>query len=498
MGEKRYADALALIYETNALPSITGHICDHACQYHCTRLDYEGCVLIREVKRLAVTKGMEEYRQKWLAPNNKRPAKVAILGAGPAGLASAYFLAREGLEATVFDPHESAGGTVRHVIPRFRISDEVIDNDINFIKDHGVEFVFRSDPDLTPDSLLGQGFDYVVVAVGAAAEKTFRLDGHNPKTGPQVLPALEFLARFNANSASLNLGRHVAVLGAGNTAMDAARTALRLPGVKTVNVLYRRTEKEMPAYREEYKMALADKVSFHFQLNPEQVTDDGRLVCRVMKLGEPDGTGRRRPEPTEDLREFAFDTLITAIGEDIDRDLLQRLGIDKSSPAIPESQSERIFLAGDANIGPSSIARCIADGRKVADAICQVVDPPWSRKQITFSSTTAERASEIARKKLGLTRQAKAPAEGSVSLDLAVGDQEFQRCLECNSVCNKCVEVCPNRANIALRVEAAGLRNYYQIIHLDAYCNECGNCATFCPWDGKPYSDKITDRKSVV
>lgn len=489
VGEKRYAEALALIYETNALPSITGHICDHACQYRCSRLDYEGCVLIREVKRIAVAHGMDEYRRRWLAPVQKRPVKVAVLGAGPAGLASAYFLAREGFPVTVFEPRESAGGTVRHVIPRFRISAEAIDSDIGFIREHGVEFVFRSDPGLTPATLRSQGFAYVVVAVGTGAERPFPLAGRGSGKGPRILPALEFLAQFGRDPSALRLGRRIAVLGAGNTAMDAARAALRLPGVETASVLYRRTEREMPAYREEYKLALQDNVAFHFLRNPEEITADGELLCRIMKLGEPDESGRRAPEPTGDFQRFAFDTLITAIGEDVDQALLQRLEVAGREPAAGD---RRIFLAGDAHTGPSSIVRCIADGRAAADAICRAEDPAWSRNPVTFPGATAGRAAEIARKKLGLTRPPQSPAEGSAFPDPAVGDREFGRCLECNSVCNKCVEVCPNRANVALPVDSAGLRNFYQIVHLDACCNECGNCATFCPWEGQPYAGKIT------
>ncbi|WP_235910887.1 putative selenate reductase subunit YgfK [Heliobacterium mobile] len=498
VGEKRYAEALALIYEKNALPSITGHICDHACQYHCTRMDYEGCVLIREMKRIAVKQGFAEYREKWAVPAKKHAAKVAVMGAGPAGLASAYFLAREGFDVTVFEPRQSAGGTVRHVIPRFRISDEAIESDIQFIKDHGVKFHFGADRSLTPEALKGQGFSYVIVAVGAGAEKDFLLE--NASSSVRIISALEFLQRYNSEPASLQLGKHVAIVGAGNTAMDASRTALKLPGVESSTVIYRRTEKEMPAYREEYELALADKVKFHFLLNPESFDADGTLRCRVMKLGQRDSSGRRKPEKTEELRTLPIDTLITAIGEDVDYALLHRLGLTASDKMPPETNKlncetvlQGVYLVGDAHRGPSSIVNGIADGRKAADAICRIEDPAWQPSRFTPSPTSAEQVKRIASKKQGLTAQSDVPVEAGDEVNLAVGDKEYHRCVECNSVCNKCVEVCPNRANVAVPMSDEGrFRNYYQIVHIDAYCNECGNCASFCPWEGRPYTDKPT------
>ncbi len=483
VGEERYAEALALIYEKNALPSITGHICDHACQYNCTRLDYEGAVLIREAKRIAVVKGYDEYRQKWALPTKQNGIKAAVLGAGPGGLASAYFLAREGFAVTVFEQRESAGGTPRHIIPQFRMSSDAVASDVRFIEDHGVRFVFNCDPALTIDQLQADGYQYIIIAIGAGAEKPFPL----PSQGDYrpVLSALDFLDRFNHQPATLQLGKHVAVIGAGNTAMDAARSALRAPGVETCTVIYRRTQKEMPAYHEEYELALADQVKFHFLLNPEQFKADGKLVCRVMKLGEADASGRRKPEPTDELKTLPADTVITAIGEDINTAQLKRIGISGADRA-------GVYLVGDALTGPASIVKAIADARKAADAICQSVDADWQPAREQCRRAAAGQVEEIAKKKLGLTWQSDVKIEGERAAEANVGQREFSRCLECSYVCNKCVEVCPNRANLAISMKSGEFVNFYQIVHLDAYCNECGNCATFCPWNGKPYTDKVT------
>lgn len=482
VGKKRYSEALALIYEKNALPSITAHLCNHVCQYHCTRMDYEGCVLIREVKRIAIKMGFEDYLKEWGGVASVNGVKVAVMGAGPAGLAVAYFLAREGFAVTVFETRAAAGGTVRHIIPRFRISDEAIDCDVNFIKRQGVKFVFKADLMLTPKNLQAeQDFRYVVVAVGASAEKPFDIKNESKA---KVLSALTFLEAYHQNSASLDLGRHVVVVGAGNTAMDTARTALKIAGVESACIIYRRTEKEMPAYREEYAQALADNVTFRFLLNPEKITAAGKLICRVMRLGEMDASGRPKPEPTDAVEVMAVDTLIVAIGEGVDQTLLKRLGM---------AEAKGIYLIGDAHTGPSSIVQAIADARQAADDICRKVTAKCQRQEVRPFKADDKQVREISGKKFGLTKQSKAPEGGSDELNLEVGSSEFRRCLECNVVCNKCVEVCPNRANIAVDMADDGdFANRFQIVHLDAYCNECANCATFCPWDGKPYLDKTT------
>ena len=488
VGQKRYAEALALIYEKNALPGITGTICDHACQYNCTRLDYEGCVQIREVKRLAVEQGWDEYSKNYGLPKVKNGVKVAVMGAGPAGLASAYFLARQGFSVTVYETRASAGGTVQHVIPNFRISRETIDSDVNFIKDHGVEFVFNSSPELTPAELKQQGYRYVIVAVGAGAEKPFNLKVQGDKK-PQIILALKFLAQFNNDVSTLNLGKTVVTIGAGNTAMDTSRTALRVKGVETSVIVYRRSINEMPADRVEYNLAMADNVDFNFLVSPEKIDDQGNLVCQIMQLGNPDASGRRQPEPTGQYKTFKADTIIISIGEDINTELLAKLGITTQGQQV--TNQENVYLAGDACQGASSIVKCIAEGRKAADAICQKEMAGFVGKADKQGKAEGEQVQEIAVKKFGLTTTSSLTEEGPGKVEAATGEREFSRCLECNYICNKCVEVCPNRANLAIPI-GDGFANYNQIIHLDAFCNECGNCAGFCPWEGRPFTDKLT------
>ncbi|MEL4013671.1 putative selenate reductase subunit YgfK [Dryocola clanedunensis] len=484
-GEGRYVDALELIYQKNALPAITGHICDHQCQYNCTRLDYENSLNIRAIKDLVVAKGSAEYRSRWHKPagsGSKHP--VAVIGAGPAGLAAGYFLARAGHPVTLFEREANAGGVVRNIVPQFRIPAEKIIHDIDFVAEHGVKFVFGCDPALTVEKLRQQGFHYVCIGIGADSNGGMPLAGDNRN----VFKSFEFLRAFNRGEA-LNLGRHVAVVGAGNTAMDCARAALRVPGVETATIVYRRSKNEMPAWPEEVEEAEQEGVRFRFLASPERFDNGGRLVVREMTLGEPDAKGRRRPLATDRLEVLSIDSLISAIGESPDYDLLARMGVPLDVKGYPqlnagtlETSASGVYLIGDVQSGPSSIVAAIAGARKATDAILarenirsDKGDKRWLNNDPV---ATYARKGRIAVQQLG----------ADAGDDFA--RQEAQRCLECNYICAKCVDVCPNRANISLAVP--GFKDRFQTLHLDAYCNECGNCAQFCPWQGKPYKDKLT------
>lgn len=484
-GEGRYADALELIYQRNALPAITGHICDHQCQYNCTRLDYENSLNIRAIKDLVVAKGSAEYRTRWHKPAGsgvRHP--VAVIGAGPAGLAAGYFLARAGHQVTLFEREADAGGVVRNIVPQFRIPEEKIRHDIDFVAAHGVKFVFNCDPNLTVEKLKEKGFHYVCIGIGAESNSGISLAGDNRN----VHKSFDFLRAFNRGEA-VNLGRHVAVVGAGNTAMDCARAALRVSGVESATIIYRRSKNEMPAWPEEVEEAELDGVKFRFLANPEQFDIDGKLQVRVMELGEPDAQGRRKPVATEKTETLSIDSLISAVGESPNYALLSRMGVPLDAQGYPEICSQTletknpgVFLIGDVQSGPSSIVAAIAGARKATDTIL-------SRENIRSDKgdkrwLNNDPIATYARKGRIAVQQLKADAGD------AFARQEAERCLECNYVCAKCVDVCPNRANISLAVP--GFKDRYQTLHLDAYCNECGNCAQFCPWQGKPYKDKFT------
>ena len=487
IGEKRFMDAFELILSKNPLPHITGYICDHQCMYKCVRNDYESPVLIRELKRVATETSFDEYIKnfKKKAPNNG--IKAAVIGAGPAGLASAYFLAREGFDVTVFDKSDKIGGTVTHTIPGFRMPQEAIQNDIELIKKMGVKFQFGCKEKIDVADLKKQGFKYINLAIGAWISRNLKIEGECDR----VLGAIKFLQDWNKAPESLKLGKNVAVIGGGNSAMDGARAAKKTAGVENVYIVYRRTIKEMPADREELENAVEDGVEFKELLNPISL-HNGILKCQVMQLGEPDASGRRRPLPVEGkFVELKIDTVLAAIGEMVDYDLLKANGIkiDEHSNIVVdefnETSVENVFIAGDALRGPSTVVESIADGQFVANGILAKENIDLQRiEPEDYEFDYEQRKIEICNKK-GMIK----PTVEMLKTDLEIA-AETNRCLECNFICNKCVEVCPNRANLAIPV--SGLKNINQIIHLDGLCNECGNCETFCPYDGAPYKDKFT------
>ena len=506
-GEGRWAEAIGLIYLKNALPNITGWICDHQCQNHCTRLDYEGPVQIRAIKKLAAEKGMEEFeRDIWEKSEGSSGVKAAVIGAGPAGLSAAFFLSRAGFDTSVFEKGPTAGGVVRNVIPEFRIPSEAVDKDVAFIERCGASFFFNTEK--TVKELRAEGFDYIFVSIGAEKANDAGITGNGPKES-----AVSFLLRAKRGE-DIRLRKSVAVIGGGNTAMDAARMAKRIPGVENVRVIYRRTESEMPADMEEYEAALSDGVAFTFLSSPADFTD-GVLSVKLMKLGEPDSSGRRRPVDTGNTEKLDIDYVITAIGEKADPDVIKAIVAD-------EGENNGVYIIGDASTGPSTVVRCIASARDAVDKAIDMVyegmleeDEDEDECSCTHhhhdgecgcghhhddEEEDEEEMEEDEELRLAEDRffqdimAKKSRLKPSVDeSDELFARTEARRCMECSYLCLKCVDVCPNRANIGIDLRETGLfDDPFQVLHIDAYCNECGNCASFCPHSGRPYRDKFT------
>ena len=452
------AGALEVILEKNPLPFITGTICAHHCMDKCTRNFYDRSVQIRAAKLTAAERGYDRVL------SSLKPAapvtdgrRAAVIGGGPTGMAAAFFCGRAGIPVTLFEKEAALGGVVRHVIPSFRISEEAIEKDAALMRKMGVDVKLNT-PAPTVKELKEQGYTHIFVATGAWKPGALKISGN-------VKPVIAWMRDVKAGK-SEKLG-HVAVVGGGNTAMDAARLALR-SGAESSTLVYRRTRKYMPADAEELELAIADGVKFLELVSPAEQRD-GKLICKKMVLGEPDASGRRSPVETDEIVEIPCDTVISAVGEKVDAEALAAWGIETDGRGCPDFKTnlDGVYTGGDVFRGPATVVEGIADAAAFAAAVI------GSRHEAKIPCQAhAGREEAIARKGI-LCESAK---------------REGERCLSCNVVCQTCADVCPNRANVVVKLPDGRA----QILHVDRMCNECGNCGAFCPYDSAPYKDKFT------
>ncbi len=375
IANKQYREAVALIKERLPLPSSIGRVCPHPCETACRRALVDQAVSIADLKFFVGDQDLlgEDPFMPEIKPATGK--KIAVVGAGPAGLTAAYFLAREGHQVTVYDAMSRGGGMLRYGIPAYRLPEEILEKEIRLIAQMGVRFIYntRIGLDLSIRDLR-DAYDAVFVGIGAWESSSMRCKGEELAG---VLGGIDFL-RGIATGESEKLQGRVAVVGGGNTAMDAARSAIRL-GAEEVVVFYRRTREEMPAEKLEIEEAEEEGVKFRFLVSPlEVIAKDGivnSLRLQKMELGEPDQSGRRRPIPIPGAEEIiAIDTVISAIGQRVELRGLEELEqTEWGSIAVDQGNMMTnlpgVFAGGDVVTGPGIAIEAVAQGRRAALAI---------------------------------------------------------------------------------------------------------------------------------
>lgn len=509
--QDRLDEALDLLVKENPMPAITGRVCHHPCEVGCNRRDFDAAVAVHAIERAAGDEVLSRAHPP--APERARGERVGVVGAGPAGLSAAYHLARLGYGVTVYDEAEAPGGMLRQGIPAYRLPREVLDRQIERYRSMGIEFRtgVRLEGDLARRELTQ--YDAVFLATGAHRGRPLGVPGED---GPGVIEGLEFLKAVNRGERP-DIGHRVAVIGGGNTAMDCARTALRL-GSEPI-VVYRRTREQMPAIAQEIDEAQSEGIEFVFLAAPESFyRRNGRLIglhLTRMELGEPDESGRRRPVPIDDGG-FAIeaDTVLTAIGEETELDALPA-GLREAWGAVDVdalgATSMPTFFAGGDLVGADrTVADALGSGKRAAmgidrhfrSLIGEAADEGdvdalrWGGGNVSMARYRAEdpvrrtnptnEVIDISALQLAhyrhVPRHEERVREGplnfgevNLGIDLAEAVAEAKRCFNC-AVCNDCeicLIFCPD--NAILRRPDGGFE-----VDLD-YCKGCGLCAEECP-----------------
>ena len=510
--------ALKTILETNPFPVSTGMICDHSCQDTCTRINYDSPLRIRDIKRfIAENSG----QLKILHTGNKNDVKVSIVGAGPSGLSCAYYLQLAGCDVDIYESKPEIGGMLSSAIPEFRLSKEALDFDLKNILDSGVKVHVNSKIDKASFSKLRKDSDYVYIAAGAQKSSEANIPGSENLEG--ILDPLSFLAAVR-NGKAPELGKHILILGGGNTAMDVSRTVKRLADKDAeVTLVYRRTKHEMPADYDEIEAALEEGIKLIELASPSKViSKDGKLAaleCHAMELKANEKGGRPRPVIIPG-KEFSIDAnaIIPAFGQDLDIDFASAEELESKNNI--ETKLDNVFIGGDAYRGASFLIKAIADGKDVAmQIISKITGVKPVHKDIERLKRTREKHAQKLSRVIPRVDMKTIPLEErglNDLVDLPMEDWEVEvesaRCLNCDEVCDICITVCPNRANAGYELKPFrkqmskllvsngeykierdidfAIEQDYQILNIADYCNECGNCTTFCPSIGRPFADK--------
>jgi len=457
----KFKEALEVFRRTQPFAGVCGRVCTHPCETECERGKVDQPINIRALKRFMADYEVKTGRSKASTVKLSKTDKVAIIGSGPAGLACAYDLARQGYQVTVFEATQKAGGLLRWGIPEYRLPKEILDNEINYIQEIGVD-IKTNTPVKSISELKKQGYKAIFVATGLGASQKMGIPGED-STG--VIHALDFLKQAVTNK-NIAIGKRVAVIGGGNAAVDAARVALRL-GAKEVNVIYRRSRNEMPAISSEVQEMEQEGVKILFLANPVEVlSNDGYLNgirCIRMELGARDKSGRLRPEPVKGSEfELQLETVIIAIGQTLDsKGMPQELSVAKGN-VVPveeitlQTEMEGVFAGGDVVSGPSDVINAVAAGKEAAISIDRYLsgadlkaNRPQTREKVKeISITGVIKKPRVTIPAIQADKRVKSFIEVNLGLDEQAAIKEASRCLNCAvcSECMECVRVCERKA----------------------------------------------------
>jgi NADPH-dependent glutamate synthase beta subunit-like oxidoreductase/Pyruvate/2-oxoacid:ferredoxin oxidoreductase delta subunit len=483
----KFKESVELIRKSMPFPAICGRVCFSPCQDSCSRKNIDQPVGIRYLKRLAADVEREQGRIKPDPIPKTHSEKVAIAGAGPAGLSAAYELAKLGYPVTVFERMPEPGGMMWYGIPDYRLQKYVVANEIAYIQDLGVEIKTGVEfgKEVTLDTLRNEGYEAIFIANGAQVSIKLGMPGEDLEG---VFHAVEFLRDVSLGK-TVDVGEKVAVIGGGNSAIDAACTSLRL-GAREVMILYRRSRKEMPALPHEIEAAEEEGVKFHFLVAPKQIIGEGGRIklieCLRMELGEPDASGRRRPVPIQGSEHtYEVDTVIPAIGQLPETSGLPSILLDERARAISadpltlETKILGVFAGGDIVTGPASIIEAIGAGKRAAVSIHRYLngeDLRTGREEEIEETTWVKDWEKITKKPerytaphIDIGRQ-KVSFEEADELLAKIKEAaifEARRCLECGP-CSECLE-------------SEGLCETDKAVVDETLCTGCNLCAVVCP-----------------
>jgi len=509
-GNGNYETAVRVIKEKNPFPLVCGRVCPHPCESQCRRQLVDSPVAINHVKRFVAD--WDIAREQPYLPQKKNPTgkRIAIVGAGPSGLTAAYYSALNGHDVTVFERHSHAGGMMRYGIPEYRLPKAILDKEIDLIRKLGVKIMTKKTLGIHIRlEELSKDFDAVYLAIGSWQPTPLQIEGENL---PGVWLGIQFLEQVT-KQADLKVGEKVVVIGGGNTAIDCARTALRL-GAKKVMLVYRRTKEDMPAEPYEVEEALHEGVEMYFLTAPSRIaSEDGRKIlhCIKMTLGEPDRSGRRRPIPIEGSEvAFEADTIIGAIGQSTNTQFLyhdlpvklNKWGDIEIDGKTFQTSEVGIFAGGDCVTGPATVIQAVAAGRHAAESMDSFLMKGYVKEQpVDYSCSRGSledlpkwefeempKLKRVVMPALPLEERQNNFREVELGLAEETAREEARRCLRCG---------CHARYNCDLRKEAsahniqfvppAHERPYIPLVVDHPFiirdhnkCISCGRCIAAC------------------